>query len=134
MEAAGLKRNDPVAFARAWRETYVPPLLGDPTGFERLADVAELPNEWPWHVARSLVPVFAGLLRYDWRPDLWAVGGRVLVVHGALDPESHVAGEWLDALPTGTLLTVPGAGRMPWVERPDAFFDPVNRFITPPPA
>jgi proline iminopeptidase len=128
--ASGLKRDDPVAYARAWRETYVPPLLGDASAFERMADVAPLPNEWPWHVAKALVPVFAGLLRYDWRPDLWAVGGPVLVVRGGLDRDPQAtASEWVDALPAATLLVVDGAGRMPWVECPDEFFAAANRFL-----
>lgn len=130
LDAARLRDTDPVGYARAWRRTYVPPLLGDPAGFERMADVAVLPNEWPWRVARSLVPVHAELLAYDWRPELGALAAPVLVVHGSRhhDPLS-AAEEWVDALPDGQLVRIGRVGPAPWVERPGIFFGYVNRFL-----
>jgi proline iminopeptidase len=130
LQAAGLRVTDPVAYCRAWRTTHLPPMLGDPAAFERLADVSVLPNEWPWHSARHLVSVFTELCEYDWRPLLRSVPVPALVVHGTLDQDPlSVAEEWVDALPDGRLLPVEGAGPMPWVERPDVFFRYVNRFL-----
>jgi proline iminopeptidase len=130
LEAAGLREADPAAFCRAWRAVYQPLLMGDPGAFERMAPVCAFPNEWPWNVARSLVHVFAQLRSYDWRPYLREVQVPTLVVHGGADRDPvEVVREWSDALPEGRLLELEGAGRFPWVERPEAFFAAVNRFL-----
>lgn len=130
LEAAGLRASDPAAFGRAWREVYVPLLMGDPAAFERMADVGALPNEYPWQVARSLVFVFAQLQAYDWRPHLRGLEIPAMIVHGEADQVPiEIASEWIDALPSARLLSLPGVGQLPWVERPDAFFGAVNRFL-----
>jgi pimeloyl-ACP methyl ester carboxylesterase len=130
LDADGLRDRDPVAYCRAWRQVHVPPLLGDPSGFVRLADVAPLANEWPWRVARSLVSVYADLINYDWRPELWALDRPVVVIRGELDRDPLSAAiEWVDALPDATLVRIGHVGSMPWVEHPEAFFDCANRFL-----
>jgi proline iminopeptidase len=130
LEAAGLRTRDPAALCRAWREVYVPLLMGRPEAFERLSPVCELPNEHPWAVARSLVHVFAQLQRYDWRPLLRDLDAPTLVVHGSEDhdPIDHAL-EWVDALADGRLLELDGIGQLPWVEDPDRFFAVVDRFL-----
>jgi len=130
LEASGLRESDPAAFCRAWREVYVPLLMGDPSAYERMAPVCEHPNEHPWQVARSLVFVFAQLRAYDWRPHLRGLHVPTMVVHGEADQVPiEVAREWVDALPESRLLAMPGVGQLPWVERPDLFFPAVNRFL-----
>jgi proline iminopeptidase len=129
LDAAGLRASDPVAYCRAWRAVYAPLLLADPAAADRLADVCDQPNEWPWVVARGLVPVYAELLRHDWRPWIGEVQTPVLVVHGEQDEPVEAATEWVDALPEGRLLPVPGSGALPWIDRPDVFFPTVNRFL-----
>jgi proline iminopeptidase len=130
LEAAGLRTSDPAAFCRAWRAVYVPLLMGDREAFDRLAPVCAHPNEWPWNVARSMVFVFAQLRSYDWRPHLRDVHVPTMFVHGSADQTPvEIVHEWMDALPDARLLSLEGAGRFPWVERPDAFFDATNRFL-----
>jgi pimeloyl-ACP methyl ester carboxylesterase len=129
LDAAGLRGRDPVAYCRAWRDVYAPLLLGDPSAADRLADVCEQPNEWPWNVARALVPVYADLLGHDWRPWLGEVLTPVLIVHGERDEPVEAATEWVDGLPDARLLPVPGSGTLPWIDRPDVFFGTVNRFL-----
>jgi proline iminopeptidase len=130
LEAAGTRASDPAAMCRAWREVYVPLLMGRPEAFERLSPVCALPNEHPWVVARSLVHVFAQLQTYDWRPLLPALDIPTLVVHGSEDrePVEH-AMEWIDALPDARLLELDGIGQLPWAEDPDRFFTAVGRFL-----
>lgn len=130
LEASGLRAADPAALCRAWREVYVPLLMGRPEGFERLAPVCALSNEHPWNVARSLVHVFAQLGTYDWRPELRGLDVPSLIVHGSEDhdPVEH-AREWVDSLGDGRLLELDGIGQFPWAEAPDVFFDAVGRFF-----
>jgi proline iminopeptidase len=130
LEASGLRTSDPAAFCRAWREVYVPMIMGDPSAFDRLAPVCDLANEHPWVVTRHLVFVFAELGAYDWRPALRDLSVPVLVAHGTRDPLAVAAAlEWVDAVGDGRLLELEGAGRFPWVERPERFFTTVNRFL-----
>jgi proline iminopeptidase len=130
LEAAGLRSSDPAALCRAWREVYVPLLMGRPEAFERLTPVCDLPNEHPWAVSRALVHVFAQLSTYDWRPALRGLDVATLVVHGSEDhePVEHAV-EWVDALPDARLLELGGIGQLPWVEDPDRFFGVVGRFL-----
>jgi proline iminopeptidase len=130
LEASGLRDSDPAAFCRAWREVYVPLLMGDRAAFDRLAPMCAFPNEWPWNVARSMVFVFAQLRSYDWRPHLRNVDVPTMFAHGTADQTPvEIVHEWIDALPDARLLELEGAGRFPWVERPEAFFSAANRFF-----
>jgi proline iminopeptidase len=130
LEAAGLRASDPAALCRAWREVYVPLLMGRPEAFDRLTPVCDLENEHPWAVARALVHVFAGLASYDWRPALRDLAVPTLVVHGSEDhePIEHAV-EWVDSLADARLLELDGIGQLPWVEDPDRFFGAVGRFL-----
>ena len=130
LEADGLRNRDPAAYCRAWREVYVPLLMGDPSAYDRMAPVCSYPNEYPWQVARSLVFVFAQLRAYDWRPHLRDLQVPTMIVHGEADQVPiEVAREWIDAMPDARLLALPGVGQLPWVERPETFFPAVNRFF-----
>jgi proline iminopeptidase len=130
LEASGLRATDPAAFCRAWREVYVPKIMGDPSAFDRLAPVCDLENELPWVVTRHLVFLFAELADYDWRPALRELAVPVLVAHGTCDQVAVAAAlEWVDAVGDGRFLELDGAGRFPWVERPERFFTTVNRFL-----
>lgn len=67
---------------------------------------------------------------WDFRPLLARIQVPTLVVEGAdttvlLDATR----EWVATLPNGRLLLVPGAGHMPFVEQPEAFFGPVIEFL-----
>lgn len=133
LRAAGLPRRSPERWCDEWRQVFVPLLMADPTAFERMASPCALANEAPEHVAAAMVAVFAGLRAYDWRPALPDFTRPVLVVHGEQDREPvDSAYEWAAALPAGHVLVLADAGQFPWVERPDAFFGPVNRFLSGP--
>lgn len=135
LQASGLPAKAPQRWCEEWRRVYVPLLMGDPSGFERMASPCAMPNERPQHVAQALVPVFWELRAYDWRPALEQLRVPTLVVHGEEDREPvDSAFEWAGALPDGQVLVLPGVGQLPWVERPEAFFDAVGRFLDGPPA
>lgn len=130
LRAEGLAETDPARWCSAWRAVYVPLLMGDPTAFPRMTDVCRLPNEWPQHVAEAMVHVFAELVAYDWRAELGRLAVPTLVLHGSEDREPvDTAFEWAAALPDAQVLVVDGAGQLPWVERPEAVFPAVDRFL-----
>jgi pimeloyl-ACP methyl ester carboxylesterase len=56
----------------------------------------------------------------------------VLTIHGTKDRSAPYGGgrDWAMALPNGRLVTVEGAGHAPWVEAPEAVFEPIGRFLT----
>lgn len=131
LAASGTPERDPAAWCAAWREVYVPLLMGDRRGFDRMASPCGLANEAPAHVAQAMISVFAELADYDWRPALADLRAPTLVVHGEEDREPvDSAYEWAAAVGDGQVLVLPGVGQLPWVERPEAFFAPVDRFLT----
>lgn len=134
LRAADLPRRSPQQWCEEWRQVYVPLLMADPAAYLRMASPSALANEAPEHVAAAMVAVFSGLRAYDWRPALADFARPVLVVHGDQDLEPvDSAYEWAAALPGGQVLILADVGQFPWVERPDAFFGPVNRFLSGPP-
>jgi pimeloyl-ACP methyl ester carboxylesterase len=131
LRAAGVDRSDPRRFCEAWREVYLPLQLADPgESFARVRSrPCDHPNEHPDRVVRSLAHVFLDLGIYDWRPELEALDRPVLVIGGQADEAGREAGvEWVTTLPDARLLEVPGACRLPWVERPDLFLPAVSAF------
>ena len=67
---------------------------------------------------------------WDLAPMLSGIQAPALVIHGAGDaiPLASTAG-YADALPSGELLVMEGAGHFPWLEEPTAFFTAVNTFL-----
>ncbi|HEU4632172.1 MAG TPA: alpha/beta fold hydrolase, partial [Gemmatimonadaceae bacterium] len=70
---------------------------------------------------------------YDWRQAIAGIRAPTLVVHGANDPlPERVARELAALLPQSRLVVVPGAGHMPFWERPEALFPLVATFLDAP--
>ena len=63
--------------------------------------------------------------------DVRAVTMPVLTIHGERDRSAPLAGarDWVRLLPNARLVTVPGAGHMPWIEAPRDVFDSIERFL-----
>ena len=55
----------------------------------------------------------------------------VLTIHGTQDRNAPYGGgrEWVAHLPEARLLTVRGAGHMPWLENPGAVFPAIDSFL-----
>jgi proline iminopeptidase len=68
---------------------------------------------------------------FDLREGLNAVKFPVLVIHGKQDPLES-SGEVHDSIPGSRLELIDNAGHFPWLERPDAVYDPLGKFLDAP--
>ncbi|MDX1624807.1 MAG: alpha/beta hydrolase, partial [Gemmatimonadota bacterium] len=68
--------------------------------------------------------------KWDFTDSMWHVEAPLLVVHGALHPESiPLQRDWARALPEARLLLIPGAGKAVSADRPEAFYRAVETFL-----
>jgi proline iminopeptidase len=67
---------------------------------------------------------------YDWRGRLSSIRAPTLVLQGTRDvlTESSTR-EWAAFLPEARLLLIPGAGHLPYADRPDEFYGAVDAFL-----
>jgi pimeloyl-ACP methyl ester carboxylesterase len=82
------------------------------------------------HVMRWIVP---SVQRVALTPrDVRTVTMPVLTVHGERDRSAPHEGarDWVRLLPDARLVSVPGAGHMPWIEAPRDVFDSIERFLS----
>lgn len=131
----GDREEDPESFCHTWWEFMARYLVADPRHAEKLPvdRYCEHPNEWPVHcepyLQESVMPSIARLrLRRD---ELPLVDAPVLTVHGTRDRNApYGAGRaWARRLPDARLLTVPGAGHLPWLEAPERVLPAIRRFL-----
>ncbi|HEU4884585.1 MAG TPA: alpha/beta hydrolase [Longimicrobium sp.] len=123
---------DPLATCEQLFSIYFPAYFADP------ANIANLRGSWcgMTPTAANLLPftMFAGRasLGPDWNlvPMLSTIQVPALVIHGAGDaiPYASTAG-YAEALPSGELRVIQGAGHFPWLEEPTEFFTAVNTFL-----
>ena len=81
-----------------------------------------------FHLDEPLHRQYKGLLGalgdWDFTADVRAVAAPTLVVHGEHDPVPERGMDaWLEALPNAARARIDGSARMPWLERPQAFFE-----------
>lgn len=125
--------RDPQAYSRRFWEIFLPYMFGDPEKARAytMPSFDEVPNEWPSNMNRTLQGVFATLTSYDVRDRAAELAAPVLVVHGTKDRNApyESATAWLACLGDARLLTVPGAGHMPWAEEPELVFPAIETFL-----
>ncbi|MEL7312920.1 MAG: alpha/beta fold hydrolase [Pseudomonadota bacterium] len=67
---------------------------------------------------------------YDPRPDLSNNQTPVLVIRGECDyKKADVALEYVEVIPNSRIISMAGAGHMPYLERPDAYLEHVRQFL-----
>lgn len=134
MRREGVDRTDPERFARAFMTDFLLPFqVGDPAAIDRIPlDACRFANESPDHWIRLFAERIApALAAADLRPAMKNVTAAVLVVHGEKEKAPlEGAHEWVASFPNARLLVVPGAGHAPFSETPDAFFPPVETFLS----
>jgi len=70
-------------------------------------------------------------LKYDLRDELKRINAPVLVIHGEKDMmPSKVSQEYVDLLPEGQLVIIPGATHFPFLENPEKFAAAVAVFLS----
>lgn len=69
---------------------------------------------------------------YDPRPGLSNNQTPLLVIRGECDyKNTQVALEYVETFPNSSFMAIPGAGHMPYLERPVAYLQHVRRFLEP---
>ena len=77
-----------------------------------------------------MASLFESFGDWDWTGDLAGFAGPVLIIHGTADPiPIEGAEEWIQSFPNARLLSVEGAGHMPWVDQPEAVRGAIETFV-----
>jgi proline iminopeptidase len=125
------RADDPIRVCREFGRLFLRAAGSTEAGLKRVrGDVCAAPPQ----VTRTLIlrsrVTLASLGDYDWRPLLAALDVPTLVVHGARDvvPES-ASREWASALSGARLLVIPGAGHLPYADKPVFFYSRVSEFL-----
>lgn len=122
--------DDPAAYCRALGAITGLANFADPADVEAAPDVCRWPNEHPDSLAMIWPSLLGSFQGYDWREE--AAGLRVprLVIHGAADAfPVQGSREWVPVGSNARLMVLEEAGHFPFLERPDAFFPAVDRFL-----
>jgi proline iminopeptidase len=127
---AGLPASGPIRYCELHWRASVARQVGSPEALDRVmsAGFCDLPNEWPdnfgfRHVLRSMG-------EWDWRKQVAAFTGPVLIVHGAQDNMPlEGSREWVEAFPDASLLLVEEAGHFPLIEGEPDVAAAIDRFL-----
>lgn len=133
----GWAKENPDEFSRRWWTVNDRlALLGDTANAKNYGPQwgghLQYKNERYPHFDRHLSHHFKSIQTLDLEPaDFQQVVIPVLVIHGAKDRNApYGAGrEWAEIFPNGTLLTVDGAGHVPWIEQPERVFGGIDDFL-----
>lgn len=127
----GLDRRSPEQFCDEFVAVFFAAYVVDPTVLQSMrGEPCPAPNNEPDFSAQVAALRLEKLGNWDWRHLLARLKTPTLLVHGAEAPVPvESAEEWAAILPDARLLVVPESGHMPWLERPDVFFDPVAEFL-----
>lgn len=127
----GIDRSEPARFCREYYRSDAPQLFHDPAAFNMDLSFCELPNEWPDRFEAWAGRIFSSLGAWDWSGRAAGLRMPVLVVQGGSDRIVPPAASrrWAGAIPDARLLTIPEAGHLPWLERPERFHPAVEAFL-----
>jgi proline iminopeptidase len=135
MRQAGLDRDDPVAYCRAWFHSFLlPAQMGDLTAAPRFPvdDIASFPNEWPPHALSIYFDhILPKMGSWDFRSRLAELDLPVLVLQGTEDlVPLQASRDWAASCAGGRFLAIEGAGHHPYIERPQEFFPAAEAFLS----
>jgi len=108
-------------------------LVGNPANAEKVRSPCSLPNEWFLPLERHWEFHFVSFQKLDIpKSEVAKVTVPVLTIHGTKDRTAvYGAGrEWATILPNARLLTVNGAGHVPWVDEPELVFTAIETFLS----
>jgi proline iminopeptidase len=131
--AAGLPERDPRGYCELDYRVNRARLVSTSRLADRVPNLCAMPNEWPTALQRHFILLFTSIALND--PPPWSRYAElripVLTIHGTQDRNAAYGGgrEWVSHLPDARLLTIRGAGHMPWLEAPDVVFPAIARFL-----
>ena len=131
LRRSGAKERDLEGYARRVLDASLDVFLANPEARATMrSDPVALPNLDPDDTARLAAGIVASLGEWNWTPELRALQAPVLVVHGerGLLPLAS-ARRYVEGLERAELLRLEGAGHMPWLDAPQAFFAGVTEFL-----
>jgi proline iminopeptidase len=116
---------------RYWEIAVLRPWMGDSAALARSnLDPCRFENERPERREASLARLLDAFGDWDWTADVSNFAGPVLVIHGTADPVTiEGAEEWIQSFPNARLLSIEGAGHMPWLEQPDVVLGAIETFL-----
>jgi len=132
MRMRGEDRTNPTDFCRRyWEIAVLGPWMGDAAALERSTmDPCRFENEQPKRREASLARLFDAFGNWDWTSNVGDFAGPVLVIHGTADPfPIEGAAEWIQSFPNARLLSIDGAGHIPWLEQPDVVYGAIEKFL-----
>jgi proline iminopeptidase len=131
MKEQGIDKTDPVAYCRAYWETYMSRIFYDPANISRFhSEYYTFSNESPENVNFLIMGIFQSIGKWDWREQVKALEVPVLTIHGDHDSiPMEGARTWVYSLPNARLLVIPNAGHLPFVEDPELFYSSVDGFL-----
>ena len=127
LAASGLRESDPDVYRQQAFELSVAGYFADPKEAKDLT-----PFRVIGRVQRS---VWESLDDYNLLPALGRARARLgtptLVVHGREDPMPLASSTAIADALGGELVVIEGSGHVPFIERPDALFSALDRFLAP---
>ena len=132
MRARGEDRENPADFCRRyWNTAVLRPWMGNASAMEGITlDPCRYENEQPEQREASMARLFDAFGDWDWTGDVADFAGPVLIIHGTADPVTiEGSEEWIQSFPNARLLSIEGAGHMPWLEQPDVVLGAIETFL-----
>lgn len=132
LREAGIPERDPSRYYREHWRVFKPALFGDPSRAEAWElPPDDLPNEWVDRLNRHFRAKSESFTDYDLRRQAAELDVPVLTVHGTGDRNTPFEGgrEWVASFRRGRLLSVEGAGHVPFAERPELVLPAVDVFL-----
>jgi len=128
----GEDQADPIDFCqRYWETAIIWPWMGNADALRRInLDPCRFENEQPDRREATLARLEEAFGDWDWTGDAAGYQGPVLVIHGTADPYPiEGAQEWVQSFPNARLLSVEGAGHLPWLEEPEVVRGAIETFL-----
>lgn len=128
----GMDETDPARFLQAMMMAQLANRMGNPSALHRMrATPWELENEWPENANTHLDQIRKSFGKVASEYRALRLETPTLVMFGSeeitpIPPEADWSGQHLDT----RLLVLHGAGHLPWLDAPEAFFDGADEFLS----
>lgn len=131
MKKLGQDSSNPVVYCQLYRQVNYRPYFYDFNNFAKLnPKICEISNEQPLHLNQHYAALFGSIGNWDWRNEIKKLKIPSLILHGEYDTNPiESAKEWAELKPKTTLITIPNAGHLPYIENPNDFYSAIEKFL-----